>query len=78
MLKAEECLHAITGTPPGTWRYPAERALGRVRSQLDYLTIDEIVQSGLHEFLVDYLQLQINDVGDKIFEAFFALQPIQT
>ena len=78
LLKAEECLHAITGTPPGTWRYPAERALGRVRSQLDYLTVDEIVQSGLHEFLVDYLQLQINDVGDKIFEAFFALQPIQT
>ena len=52
-----------------------ERALGRLRSELDYLTIEEIIQSGLHEFLA-HLQQQMNGVGDKIFETFFALDPV--
>ncbi|MGE5657026.1 MAG: alpha-E domain-containing protein [Actinomycetota bacterium] len=75
LLQAEQSLHQITGTPPNTWKNPAERALGRVRAELDYLTIDDIIKTGLHEFLDD-LQRQINDSGQKIFEAFFALQPI--
>lgn len=75
LLEAEKSLHQITGTPVGTWRNSAERSLGRLRSELDYLTIEEIIQSGLHEFLDD-LQRQINGVGDKIVETFFALEPI--
>jgi uncharacterized alpha-E superfamily protein len=50
-----------------------ERALGRLRSDLDYLTIEEIMQTGLHEFL-DHLQSQMNGVGEKIFETFFTLE----
>ena len=76
LLEAERSLHQITGTPPGTWQNPVERALGRLRSELGYLTIEEIMQMGLHEFLND-LQEQINGVGNKIFENFFALKPIQ-
>ncbi len=75
LLEAEKSLHQITGTPAGTWRSPAERSLGRLRSELDYLTIEEIIQNGLHEFLND-LQRQINQVGDKIIETFFAWEPI--
>lgn len=74
LLETERSLHQITGTPTGTWKEPAERALGRLRSELDYLTIEEIIQTGLHEFL-DHLQQQMNGVGDKIFETFFALDP---
>lgn len=75
LLQTERSLHQITGTPIGTWRNPVERALGRLRSELDYLTIEEIIQSGLHEFLA-HLQQQMNGVGDKIFETFFALDPV--
>lgn len=75
LLQVERSLHQITGTPPGTWRNPAERAIGRLRSELDYLTIQEITQTGLHEFL-DNLQSRLNDVGNKIFEEFFALEPV--
>ena len=75
LLQVERSLHQITGTPTGTWTNPVERALGRLRSELDYLTIEEIIQSGLHEFL-DHLQQQMNGVGDKIFETFFALDPV--
>ena len=73
LLQAERSLRQITGTPAGTWRNPVERALGRLRSDLDYLTIEEIMQTGLHEFL-DHLQSQMNGVGEKIFETFFTLE----
>jgi uncharacterized alpha-E superfamily protein len=75
ILQAENSLHQIAGTPPGTWSNPAERALGRLRADLDYTTIDEIIQVGLHEFL-DRLQSRMNDVGAKIFETFIALAPV--
>ena len=76
LLQAERSLRQITGTPAGTWRNPAERALGRLRSDLDYLTIEDITQSGLHEFL-DHLQRQMNGVGEKIFKTFIDLEAIQ-
>jgi uncharacterized alpha-E superfamily protein len=72
ILQAERSLHQITNTPIGSWRNPAERTLGRLRSELEYLTIEEIVQIGLHEFL-DKIQRQINEVGDKVFTTFFAV-----
>jgi uncharacterized alpha-E superfamily protein len=75
MLQSERSLHQITGTSPGTWSNPVERALGRLRSDLDYTTLEDIMQVGLHEFL-DSLQGRMNDVGAKIFETFFALEPL--
>ncbi|MFZ1025373.1 MAG: alpha-E domain-containing protein [Limnoraphis robusta] len=74
-IHAEQSLHQITGTHSGTWHNPAERELGRLRSELDYLSIDEITEIGLHEFL-DNLQRRINLIGEKMFETFFALEPI--
>jgi len=76
LIQAERSLHQITGTPIGTWKNPAERALGKLRSELDYITIEEIIQTGLHEFL-DHLQQQMNGASTDIFETFFALQPVQ-
>ncbi len=75
LLQAERSLHEITGTPAGTWCNPVERVLGRLRSELDYITIDEIFHTGLHEFM-DHLQQQVNSVGKTIFETYFDLQPI--
>ncbi len=69
LWKAEECLHQITQTSTGSWCNSAERALGKLCSQLGYLTIDEIIQSGLHEFL-DGMQNSINQVGNEIYTTF--------
>lgn len=76
LLQAERSLHQITGTPHGTWQNPAERTLGRLRSELGYITIDEIMHIGLHEFL-NKLQEEINQIGGKIFETFFAMKPVE-
>ncbi|MDG2990798.1 alpha-E domain-containing protein [Candidatus Synechococcus calcipolaris G9] len=75
LLQVEYSLYQITGTPLGSWQLPVERCLGRLRSDLDYLTIDEIINRGMHEFL-DQLQSQMNQVDNEIFTAFFALEPI--
>lgn len=75
IVKAEESLHAISETPIGTFRNDAEKRLGRLRSELDYASIQEILAAGLHEFL-DGFQAKLNRVGDDICNTFFALRPI--
>jgi uncharacterized alpha-E superfamily protein len=75
LIHAERSLQAITGTLAGTWNNPVDRALGRLRADLDFITIEDVIQQGLHEFLDD-LQTKMNDIDAKIFETFFALPPI--
>jgi uncharacterized alpha-E superfamily protein len=71
--KAEQSLHAVTGSPPGTFSNEAERRLGRLRAGLDYSDINEVLETGLHEYL-DSLQIKLNQVDDAIFNTFFAVR----
>ncbi|MEO0378384.1 MAG: alpha-E domain-containing protein [Cyanobacteria bacterium P01_A01_bin.17] len=77
LWQAEQSLHRITGTPLGSWHIPIERSLGRLRSEMEYLMIDEIIDRGIHEFL-DQLQQSMNEVNNGIYETFFALPPLET
>jgi uncharacterized alpha-E superfamily protein len=72
---AEKSLHQITGTPLGAWGTPIERHFGKVRSDLDYTAMDEVIQTGLHEFL-DGLQSRLNDLDHQIFDSFLAIDSI--
>ena len=72
LWQAEQCLHEITQTPTGTWCNSAEKSLGKLCSQLGYLTIEDIIQSGLHEFL-NQMQTSINEVGNEIYKTFIAI-----
>lgn len=74
--QAEESLRRITGSSVGTFSNSAERYLGRLRAELAYAHIQEILAQGLHEYLDD-LQSKLNLVGDGIFETFFALRPVE-
>jgi uncharacterized alpha-E superfamily protein len=71
---AESSLRHITGNTLGFWQICCERTLGRLRSELEYTTIEEILDSGMHEFLDD-LQQQMNNVDREIYDTFFDLQP---
>jgi uncharacterized alpha-E superfamily protein len=68
-----ESLHAISGTPLGTFKNPAEKELGLLCSDLAYVNVDEVIQSGLHQYLDD-LQTHMNKVAQGISETFFALR----
>jgi uncharacterized alpha-E superfamily protein len=75
VVAAEASLHAISGTPIGTFGNPAEQHIGRVSAELNYIQVREIINRGLHEFLDD-IQIRLNMVGDAVQNAFFALQPV--
>lgn len=75
LLRAEQSLLAITSGTPGTFRTKAEQRLGRLRSELDYAHIDEVIAGGLHEF-IDSFQTKLNGVCEAIFETFFAQAPL--
>jgi uncharacterized alpha-E superfamily protein len=75
LFEVERSLHQISGTPIGTWRNAAERTIGKVRSELEFVTISEIVSDGMHEFL-DRLQQQLNAIDRDIFKTFFSREPI--
>ncbi|MFN5855580.1 MAG: alpha-E domain-containing protein [Pseudanabaenaceae cyanobacterium] len=75
ILSAERSIYQISGTALGTWQNKVERSISQLRCDLDFVTVDEIIQSGLHEFL-DGLQTKINNVGAEIFDTFFALKSV--
>jgi uncharacterized alpha-E superfamily protein len=74
LVKSEQSLHQITGTPSGSFNDRAEQQLGRLRSAMDYTSIEDIIKQGLHEF-IDHFQSELNSAGDAIHTVFFALPP---
>lgn len=73
LLRAEESLLALSGTPMGSFRNDAERRLSRLRAGLAYARVEEILAQGLHEYL-DGLQTGLLQAGEAISAAFFALE----
>lgn len=76
LVQAEASLHTISGAPLGTFQNPAEQRLGRLRAELGYAQIEEILARGLHEFL-DTLQTQLNHVGQAMATTFFGQSPVE-
>jgi uncharacterized alpha-E superfamily protein len=73
LLAARDSLHCISGTSVGTFRFPPEKLLGQLCSDLSFASVDEIISYGLHEYL-DELQTKMNQLGAGIYEMFFALK----
>ncbi|MGC1305740.1 MAG: alpha-E domain-containing protein [Phormidesmis sp.] len=73
---AEESLRKIVG-PAEEESLPSQRALGKLRAELTYVTFEEIFQQGLHEFLDD-LQQRINHVGECVYTDFIAVPQTAT
>jgi uncharacterized alpha-E superfamily protein len=76
LTRANESLHDISGTYTGSFCNPAEQRLGQLRAELAYTQAEDVISSGLHEF-VDDLQHRLNLVGEAIYECFFAMRPLQ-
>jgi uncharacterized alpha-E superfamily protein len=68
---AEESMRVLTGSPTGTFANRAEQLLGRLRSNLDYTHIADVLSESLHAY-IDRLQIQFNLVGEAIRECYFA------
>jgi uncharacterized alpha-E superfamily protein len=76
--EADQSLHAISGSPLGTFWNAAEKRMGKLRSELAYAHVDDdIIEVGLHEFL-DALQTKLNSVGQAISETFIVADATKT
>ena len=75
--KAQICLERImNGSANGTVNNPAEKLLGRLKADLEYTDIEDVIQEGMHEYL-DRLQTRLNQIDAAIGVAFFNLKPLE-
>ena len=65
----ESALHHISGSNETKYANEAERLSGRLRSDLDYATIGDIFQFGLHEYL-EQTQDRLAEINHAIFDAY--------
>lgn len=72
LIAARYSLHAISGSPVGTFSNKAEQHLGQLCAELSYTSADKIITKGLHEF-TDQLQIDMNHVDTAIAESFFGV-----
>ena len=62
-------LHRISGCPSGEYSNPAERASGRILSELKYSTIRDAFDQGLHQYL-KALQDRFVEIGGQVYETY--------
>jgi len=62
-------LRQISGVPSGRFCNNAEKLAGRLAAELQFSTIEEIFDQGLHGYL-DTLQAKLNDIGGAMFNAY--------
>ena len=67
----DAALHRISGSSETHFGNEAERLSGRLRSDLDYVTIREIFDFGLHEYL-EAIQERLVEIGDAMYATYCA------
>ncbi|MBC7922136.1 MAG: alpha-E domain-containing protein, partial [Ferruginibacter sp.] len=74
--QAEFSLYVISGSPAGGSGNAAERKMGKLRSELEFLDVKEIFAFGLHQY-IDAFQVKNNEVAAEVFQTFLALKPVE-
>ena len=69
-------LRRISGVAEGRFTNDAEKLTGRFLAELQFSTIAEIFDVGLHRYL-DEAQLKLNNIGAELFRAYI-FQPFET
>ena len=65
----DRALASLKAPPGGAGTPDPVRLSGRLRADLDFGTLDEILSEGLHLY-IDRLQGRLNDIGKAIFETY--------
>ncbi|HEY2801680.1 MAG TPA: alpha-E domain-containing protein [Chthoniobacterales bacterium] len=67
----DRALHRISGVDESRYANEAERFSGRLRSDVDYITIGEIFEVGLHEYLTT-VQERLVEVSNAMYATYCA------
>jgi uncharacterized alpha-E superfamily protein len=62
-------IRRISGVAEGTFCNDAEKLTGRFLAELQFSTVDEMFEIGLHKYLDD-AQSKLNDIGEALFRAY--------
>ncbi len=62
-------LRCISGVSGRRFSNEAEKLAGRLVAELQFTTIEEVFEAGLHDYL-DRLQIKLNAIGDALFTAY--------
>ena len=65
-------LHAVSGSPIGSYTNEAERINGRLLAQLNFSSSLNVLQIGYHEY-INSLQKQFNEIGQQVFDTYILL-----
>lgn len=65
VMRAQDSISEITGSRPGTFTCRTEQLAGRLRSEMDYTAIEDVIREGLHEY-IDRFQLLLNGIGEAL------------
>lgn len=72
VIGAQESVCEITGSRPGTFNCRTEQLAGRLRADLDYTGVDDVIREGLHEY-IDRIQSRLNEIGEALHADFFSV-----
>lgn len=73
MTKANESMHAISGTTNNSYSNKPEQSLGMLNAELSYADIDNIIEIGFHEF-IDSFQKKLLNIGTDIYSKYFNIE----
>ena len=68
-------VHRIAETPPGDYRTAGERRFGRFVQDMRFAAIEEIMRSGLHEYLTA-AQEELAAIAQYVYETFMYHPPV--
>lgn len=69
--RLDNAVHRITGCPENRYTNEAERLSGRLRSELNYTSIGDIFQRGLHQYL-DRTQLRFIEITSALHGEYYS------
>ncbi|MFM7100661.1 MAG: alpha-E domain-containing protein [Verrucomicrobiota bacterium] len=67
--RVDASLHSISGVAARRFGNEAEKLSGRLLAEIQFSSIDDVFETGLHEYL-DRVQIKLNAIGDSLFRAY--------
>ena len=71
VMMLQESLWKISGSRRREYTNDADRLVGKVEAELNYTSIDDIFEQGLHNWIED-LQKKLIGVGEQVYQTYFA------
>jgi uncharacterized alpha-E superfamily protein len=76
VVELNRAIRQISGAAEGYFRNDTDKLAGRFLAELQFSTIDEIFERGLHQYLDD-AQVKLNNIGAALFNTYI-FQPFQS